>query len=152
MRNPNVIGPAGAAWQSARTFSVSTPHATLALWLLQCPGQHPEYEFWSLGLIHLRPVPGLPEPHQFSQHQCGYEIVLVPLEPGSKPHPDVEWNLTTRNDLQIQFNAPSDSDACKLAEGIVADLLTGRFSPAREKPNSIKKVFRTVANTVVEGD
>ncbi len=81
---PDIFGPAGKAWRydlPALCQKLNCPqNASVAMWLLHCPGAHPLWAFYSLTLMHLRPMPD-ERPTIFYLPNATHEMVLYACAP-----------------------------------------------------------------------
>lgn len=63
------------------------PHSALAQWLVYAPTFSPFWQHYVLGLLHFRPVEGLPEPYK-CYPEAEYEVMIVALDSAYNPSVD----------------------------------------------------------------
>lgn len=116
-------GPVGSAREVHVEWEEGDPpdrHATLGSWFLTCPGQSPAWDHYSLGLIHLRPIPGA-RPPVVRVPGATHELILLALNPERQPREDdpETWHFLTPVNVMEQFTVPSD-DAARELLGLAA--------------------------------
>jgi len=85
MRDPDITGPRGKAWQAPETDEVRRRWpAGRGAWLLHCPGAHPFWSWYVVVGCSLADVPGLPPAHKHSPDMT-HEIQIHALDPDHKP-------------------------------------------------------------------
>ncbi len=126
MRAPDVNGTAGwRAWRSP-TRSAEAP-ASLATYLLHCPGAHFAWSYWWLGLVHLRELPGIP-PAKLHFPEATHELMWAAINPEECPAPDPDappWPYLQPFDLIEQFQVQSDQHAAQIAYAVVRAIVFG---------------------------
>jgi hypothetical protein len=107
------------------------PEGCLKAWLLYRPDAHPWWHYYSVSLIHLRPLPGQPWPkkeHADSTH----EILILALDPEACPEPDSEkpeeFAYLRPANLVHQLRGLTDAAALSIFEAFIA-ALEQRLSP-----------------------
>lgn len=90
--------------------------AALAGWFLEIPQAHPFWTKYLLGVCHLRDIPGAP-PAKKQYPEAEYELMVLALNPESKPSPD---DLSTLKPLLppnvvVQFHGVTDEQAKEIA-------------------------------------
>lgn len=63
--------------------------ATLAAWLLDCPGAHPHWQWYYVGVIHLRPIPGV-RPADIRREGATHEVFVAALLPHDAAQTDAQ--------------------------------------------------------------
>lgn len=122
-------------------------HATVGQWLVEAPGAHPFWWWYCVGVVHLRPVEGMPPP-VIRFPGASHEIMFVALNP-EKPLPDLDdWKGMSPLhpiDLEHQFIVPDDEAARELGELAVRFMLRGN-SPDQD----FRQYWRDVINNTAE--
>src|SRR5689334_7548154 len=116
--NPQIDGRAGQAWRIAIDDATRAKWpATCDSWLLHAPGAHPLWQFYLVGLISLRDVPGL-EPAKKRHPSMTHELHVVALDPDHNQAYDPSDFDTCSSprwlhplNLAEQFEIGSDRDA-----------------------------------------
>lgn len=134
MREPDKRGGfverlTGKQWAAWRVPQDSSP-ASIGCWLLYCPGVHAMWSYWVLGLVHLRPVEGVPDALKHYP-DAEYELHSVALAPDYKPDPDrpAEFQRLTPIDFAHQFHGVTDEQARDMLERFVDLVMVGRIAP-----------------------
>lgn len=102
--------------------------ASVASWLLRCPGQSPAWEHYALDVVHLREVPGAPAP-VVSVPGATHEVILAALDPELQPEPTnpVKWSRLHPLNAVEQVQLPDDDAAVGLlamcAQAVVDGIL-----------------------------
>lgn len=130
IREPDFEGPAGRAWRvrpETGDERVSADHeATLCAWVLHLPNQgqpgySPAWEHYLLGVIHLRPIRGVPPP-TLKTPDMGYEMVLAAMDPQSHPgpvDPDKDWPFHQLQPLNFAIQWGTDAMTDEKASEVV---------------------------------
>ena len=137
MRSPDLDGPAGRAWRLrdvAEGEGLPDWQGTVALWLVEAPGRHPFWSWWSMAAIHLRPIPGT-KPAHVGREGATHEFLWAALDPArSPPLAQLEGKLEplpwlTPFDLVHQVVGISDLQAGSVLVDAVRAVVTGGASP-----------------------
>jgi hypothetical protein len=133
---PTLSGAFGRAWRWER-FTGRTPDqaATLALWVLNCPGAHPFWSWWVVSVIHLREISGV-RPATITRPGATHELIVGALNP-DKPVPDPRdtdprVQFLTPIDVIEQFEVRSDVEAALICELGVRCCCAGELSPDQD--------------------
>lgn len=125
--------------------------ATLKAWLLHLPKQHPVWDRYMLGVIHLRSIEGVEAPYKYAAN-AEHEILLCALDPHAKPSAnDVETLIPlTPINYTVQFAGLTDDQAVKLGSTLATAFIEGGFSA---EPQGIvgaeKHFYRKVQSYVI---
>lgn len=131
MKSRTLTGPYGQAW----TFDLDVlnkgmpANPMLDVWAIKVPWANPSWDTYVLHLIHLRPVPGMPEV-RFYLPGATHEISLYAMQPGYRFQAHVNpggKNLTSVNFVG-QF-ITHDLTAIAKVEACVMEILNGDLSP-----------------------
>jgi hypothetical protein len=153
MRTPDFSGVAGwRAWTVKNTLAKPDHAASVASYLLFCPGAHPLWSYWNLGVVHLRPLPGV-RPAIITRPGATHEILMAALDPDTTPDPDdvgEGWPWLRPFDLVEQFQVPGDEYARQLARLMVEMIMHGN-SPDSDYRRSWQNVVQATAAHYREG-
>jgi hypothetical protein len=132
MRGADLVGSCGRAW----LLKPEKPNpSTLCSWLVNRPGAHPCWEWWLVGLITLKDIPGI-RPARKSCPESEYELMIYAIDPGtcSSPEPDDPNGYPPLLPLDVveQFHGISEVDAKHLTELVVQTIVSGRISPDQD--------------------
>lgn len=124
-------GPFGTAVECRCTLEPDDPPGlagTVAMWLLDCPGQSPAWSHYSLSVVHLRPIPGA-DPAEVTVPGATHQFALVALNPDYTHDPldPYTWARLTPHNLEEQVEVPDDEGAWRLALGCVHEVVNGRL-------------------------
>lgn len=99
-----IDGPYGTARNvTAAVEAVATsPHASVAVFRLECPGQSPAWSSYMLAVYHLRPVEGLRAP-TITEESATHELLLVALDPDRSAGPP-PWPWMTPINAVVQVD------------------------------------------------
>lgn len=131
-RTPDFTGPRG--WAAWRSTVLPTPTATVAQYLLYCPGAHLGWSYWGAGIIHLRDIAGL-NPAVITRPDATHEVIFWSINPQACPTPDPDaptWPYLMPFDLVEQFTALGDESAVEVLRQMVALIMTGTMSPDQD--------------------
>lgn len=107
--------------------------ATVATWLLHCPGAHAFWSYWWIYLIHLRPIEGERKPAVIVVPGAGWEMTSFAQDPAVPPDPDdAEQTMAFLSpvDWQVQFGeVKTDREAERVALAVVNAIMSGKVSP-----------------------
>lgn len=99
--------------------------------LIRCPKAHPAWEYWVVGLIHLRDEPGV-APSLKLYPEATHEILAVALDPAA-PLPSLEdfdgYKYLTPIDQSVQFHVPTDAHAAHVFMRMLELCCEGFMSP-----------------------
>jgi hypothetical protein len=127
-------GPCGRAWLLQPEEAPSPQQeATLSTWLVNCPFRHPFWEWWTVTVVHLRDVEGLPSAER-AYPEAEYEFQIRTLDPEESPTPDPDlvdegWEYLDPPDVIEQFHGIGDHQAQALCSMAIQEILNGRVSP-----------------------
>jgi hypothetical protein len=153
---------AGEAWQVALQplGQRGRPDydATVGFWIVKAPQSHPLWWWYSLSIIHLRPVNGVREAY-VSTPDSTHELLLLALSPEC-PVPDLY--AIERNDysslrhlvpanLAEQFQVANDAEAHRLGELAVSAIVNGLISPDTDYRSHWKHAIAETARHFREG-
>ena len=136
MRAPDIHGPVGYIWEVPMELPGGRGKpdwdASLACWLLRSPHFHPAWTWWSMSLIHLRPLPNV-KPPVIRMQGATHEFLVMSCDP-SGGEPDVDDiskapKLLTPPDVEQQFIAESDAQALEGIRKLLGEVVKGRLSP-----------------------
>lgn len=130
MREPDETGAGNwKAWRSRFSDHKNYP-ANLDLWLLYCPGAHLAWDYHSVTVVHLRPIPNYPPP-QLTRPDISHEFGCIAINrQGGTPDPDLPpWNFLTPPNWIHQVSGITDDTAKQIAFLIVKQIMTGQVSP-----------------------
>lgn len=134
MRDADLIGSCGRAWLLNPEQAKSNP-ATLCGWLVNRPGAHPHWQWWLVGLITLRDIPGI-QPARKNYPEAEYELYIYSIDPStcSSPEPDSPEGYPPLLPLDVlhQFHGLSEKTAKHLTEIMVQNIVAGRISPDQD--------------------
>jgi hypothetical protein len=132
--SPNISGDAGRAWAVDLSQALDKrpeSAAVVACWLLRMPKAHPFWRWWSVAVIHLRPIPNT-EPLVIEAPGNTHELMIATFDPGHEP-PDPRRcgpaHYLIPCDVSEQFTVPSDVQAAQLGRDAVTACCAGRMSP-----------------------
>lgn len=121
------------AWKqnmkAALALQGTKPHAGLMGWVVFAPWAHAFWHYYFIYLVHLRPLPGVPEPKLLAEGMT-HEIGVLAMDPHKVP--DLVNPLAQRlspANFVGQFKASTDIDAIAKAERCVKDILDLELSP-----------------------
>lgn len=101
---------------------------------MNVPGAHAFWSWWTVTLVHLREVPGVPPPH-LKYPEAEYEFTIFSINPEACPEPDpdaVGHPILTPPDVVEQFHGVSDEDAERICLGAVQAIVNGHISPDQD--------------------
>jgi hypothetical protein len=123
----NVADAPATLW-CAWTVAQCTP-ASLASWLLFCPGLHAVFEYWFLSLLATRKMVG--GPRTTGKPPPDYEVVVYALDADMTPDPDViaTFRLLSPCDQFHAFSGCDDAAAIAFTDTLVELAVAGRLPP-----------------------
>lgn len=127
--------------------------ATIAGWLVYCPGAHAAWSWWWLTLMHLRPIEGV-KPAVLEYPEATFEIGSIAQQPNVQPDP--ERGLETFAplipiDWMAQFHGVSDADAVRVLAAVVRAIMSGDVSPDYDFRSFWKRTIPATARCFAEG-
>lgn len=158
MREPNHQTSLGRAWLLDISKAPERPSkaATVVSWLLNVPGAHPFWAYWTITVISLRDLPGVP-PANKKYPEAEYEFMILAVNPEACPEPDpavVELEghpYLEPVDVIEQYHGISDADSVRLAEGAVHAILAGHVSPDQDYRRAWKALIAGTVQHFSEG-
>lgn len=100
--------------------------ATVAAWVLDCPRQSPAWRYYTLAVIHLRPIEGESRPANIRIPHATHEVLLIALANEEPPEPDANtWQHLRPINLMEQVQLPDDEAAVELCRLVVEAVLAG---------------------------
>lgn len=131
-RPPDLTGPAGSAWKLPVT---ADKPASIGGYLVNCPGQHPFWSWWLVGMCSLRDIPGVPPAH-LKYAGAEYEFQIGSINPNACPEPDPDagtpFPLLRPLDAVIQYHGPTDEGAAAILDDAIAAMLSGEIGPDQD--------------------
>jgi hypothetical protein len=134
MRGPDIQGAGRwAAWQVALPpigqRETRRQDATLAMWLVHCPGAHVFWSYWWIGLVHLRPIEG-EDPAALQFNGATHELMCLAQDPATSPDPDDARSIRVLHPLDwaVQFEA-TDAIGERVLDAVVRAIMSGDVSP-----------------------
>lgn len=117
--------------------------ATVALWMLDCPGQSPAWRHYLLSVVHLRPVDDLP-PAAVTVPGATHELIVCALDPMANPRPLLpgSWVRLTPTNVVEQVQLPDDETASVLADLAARAVVDGTL-PAEPPLAGAREPWRT---------
>jgi hypothetical protein len=132
------------------------PNATLVTYYVNVPWANALWTSYEVGVMHMRPVPGLPDP-KISLSGATHEVFVFALKDGPF-HPCRGGARLTSQNYGGQFVTTSDAEAVEFIEKAVQDCVNGDLSPdtdytqhwiARFGSSNIKGDPATAGQTIV---
>lgn len=136
MRDPDFTGAAARAWRIKKPDAGPLAwQASIVMHLINAPGIHAFWSWWSIGVVHLRDIPGV-EP-AFKQYPTAeYELLVMSLNPEhGAPDPDNPeggYSFLDPPDVVLQFHGINDGDAERICELAVQAVCDGILSPDQD--------------------
>lgn len=127
-----LTGPAGTATEVLADLEPDDRpdhQGTVASWFVHAPGQSLAWHHYSLGVVHLRPIPGQSHPPYINVAGATHEVFLLALNLALNPVADNPrtWRHLTPINVCEQVHLPTDELAAELgylaAEAIVEGML-----------------------------
>lgn len=145
MREADILGKGGKAWKNVSVPSPRWP-ATLTHWLVNAPGRHAFWEYWTVSAVHLRPYEG-GRAAVLKYPKAEHELLVMALEPGKELNPDGDdFPYMFPPDLVFQFDGLGDEGAAKLVEGYVRQIVEGGLTPDSDARNWWQRTLQNVAS------
>ncbi len=153
MRSADLVGACGRAWLLKPKLEKPNP-STLCSWLVNRPGAHPYWEWWLVGLITLKDLPGI-RPARKSYPEAEHELMIYTIDPTTcaSPEPDDPNGYPPLLPLDVveQFHGISEVDAKRLTEMVVQTIVSGRISPNQDFRRIWKEVIAGTVQHLREG-
>lgn len=149
-------GAGGQAWElMPEKPAVKDHEASISAWLINVPGAHPFWSWWSVGMIHLRDIPGVP-PANKRYPEAEYEFMIYTIDPNRCPHPDPDkaaegYPHLIPFDVSEQFHGVSDQDAARICEGAVRAIVAGYISPDQDYRMAWRRLLHGTIKHFQEG-
>lgn len=130
VRKPDYLGTHGEGWDVPIDL-VKWP-AALYCGLIYAPQAHPFWQYHTLHVVHLRPLPGQP-PAKKRSPSMEYELAVLANNP-EKPRPDPDnavgsFFYLEPPDLVEQFNGVTDEQAARIGRACVRACMDGTLIP-----------------------
>ena len=158
MREPDFVGV--GAW---RAWACNLPpmgqrgmpdrDATIASWLLFCPGAHAAWSYWYVSLCHLRPIEGA-RPAHIAKEGNGWEMLCYAQHPDHEPDPDdvKTVHYMTPVDWVVQFGEVRDDlEAVIVALSVVTLIMRSSVSPDQDFRRLWAEAIPKIAHRVAIG-
>ena len=118
----------------------------MSCWFLECPGQSPAWSHYTMNVIHLRDIDGVPPAH-IRVLGATHELILIALDPDR--HPKVlklsSWRPLRPLNVQEQIRLPDDRSAREMAEKAAQAVVNGLL-PAEPPLAGTVEPWRTSLN------
>lgn len=137
-RAPDLEGPAGRAWKVDRgARDDGKANASVEGWILNLPRANPVglWSWFSVELVHLRPVEGVP-PATVTVEGATHELLALARKSGNGCDPDdpTTWGGVLRPfDLVRQFRVEGDEAAVEVLRGMVEGYVRGQVVPDSDR-------------------
>lgn len=127
----------------------------ISSWLVNMPGAHAFWAYWTLSIVSLRDFPGVP-PANKRYPEAEYEFMIMAINPEACPNPDPDlvadgYPWLEPLDVVEQFHGISEMDCRRLAEGAVKTILSGKISPDQDYRSAWKALIAGTVQHLVEG-
>jgi hypothetical protein len=149
VRDPDLKGVGGRAWNLPLVSRVADHDACLGLWLVHSPPSHPFWPWKLVSVIHLRDIPGV-KPALKRYPEAEYEFMIMAINPETCPNPDPEdyrhgYPLLEPPDVVEQFHVKNnDHDAKRILEACISGIMSGSILPDEDYRSRWKE---TIAGT-----
>lgn len=158
MREPDQQSQHARAWNLDITKAPEGPgkEAGITCWLINVPGAHAFWAYWTITVISLKDLPGVP-PAKKQYPEAEYEFIIMAIDPERCPNPDPDriivdgYPWLTPLDVVEQFHGISEVDCRRLAEGAVQAILSGRISPDQDFRSAWKGLIAGTVQHFIEG-
>lgn len=154
-----VTGARGTA-EPCPLDGVPDSSATVAVWLLTCPGRHPVWSQWALSAVTLAPVDGYP-PAKITVEGATHELLLFAIEPQIVVDPNARlWeprdvgefakHMLTPVNIVEQVRLGSDEQARELTSLLAQAVAHGVLDPeTADSPERTRRYWSsTIARTI----
>lgn len=158
MREPDQQSAYARAWNLDLSKVPDRPEkaAMISSWLVNMPGAHAFWSYWTISIVSLRDLPGV-KPAQRRYPEAEYEFMILAINPETCPAPDPDdivvngYPWLTPVDVLEQFHGISEMDCRRLAEGAVQAILSGTVSPDQDYRPVWKSLITGTVRHFVEG-
>jgi hypothetical protein len=157
MRAPDQQTGNGRAWNLDLTrIPEGQKHATVASWLVNVPGAHPFWAYWTITVVTLKDLPGVP-PAKKRYPEAEYEFMILAIDPERCPEPDPDkiiiegYPHLSPIDVIEQFHGISEADAGRLVDGAVRAVLSGHVSPDQDFRPAWRNLIAGTVQHFIEG-
>lgn len=156
MREPDIEGVAGKAWEVVRPPGGPPAwQGGVASWVMNVPGAHPFWSWWTLNAVHLRPIEGV-RPAFLRFPEATHEFLICALDPASYPPPvDVEpetcFAILQPIDLVHQVSGLDDGQAARVAALMMRAIVDGRMSPDQDYRSAWRRLIDGTAEHLRAG-
>jgi hypothetical protein len=153
MRDPDTTGPCGRAWLY-RASPDAKPHASISQWLVNRPGAHPYWQWWTVSVVHLRDLPGL-KPAKKHYPEAEYEFMIFSIDPEQRPDPEPDdprgYPHLVPLDVVVQFHGVTDRDAERICQSAISAIMNGLLSPDQDYRQAWKESIRATVSHFAAG-
>jgi hypothetical protein len=131
VRKADKVGAVASAW----VIDAKDHPTTVASWLINHPSAHPLWNQWTVGLLTLRSVEGVP-PAKLDYPEAEFELLVIaqnPDYPISNPTAG-EFQLAPLHPIDVdkQFHGVNDEVAAHIVELLVDAVVEGSISPDQD--------------------
>lgn len=149
-----IEGPYGTAARVPRE-NISAPHpATLDCWIINAPSYHPLWSQYTLTVITLADVPGVP-PAKKRTPEMTHELMVMALNPEHGPYEAEQvgegtLHLLRPGNVAEQFTG-TDEQATELAALAAEAVVHGRLNPETgDAPDRIRREWSEAVHDTLE--
>lgn len=157
---PEISTTNGRAWRLSMLPIGQRPSpdqdGTVAGWIVHCPKSHPFWDHYILSVIHLRPIPNVPEPKRVREGTT-HEISFVALNP-EHPLPTsllvdstFQIRFLTPVDLIHQFDVADDVIAAEILDTCVSAMLFDGLMPDQDFRHTWHQLIDAIAQRYKDG-
>ena len=127
----------------------------MSTWLVNRPGAHPWWEWWTVTVVCLRDVKGLPAATR-SYPEAAYEFQILTLNPEEFPNPDPDmvndgFTYLEPPDVIEQFHGITDGQAEQLCSFAIRAIVEGDISPDEDFQEEWRALVREKVNEIRDG-
>ncbi len=144
---PTVTGSHGRAWRVDlalfRSMGTQAADAGIAQWVVEAPAAHPFWHSYFVSLIHLRPIPGTPDPLIYDA-RATHELVIMALDPDQPRYPQMMgggWRWLEPANFAAQLIEPSDATADAQVSAAVEAIVAGTLNPDTDALAQWRELF-----------
>lgn len=152
MREPDLSGKVAKAWHSQVKPVRPEQEANISSWLINGPF-HPAWDWWMVGAVHLRDIPGTPPAHK-RYPEATHEIMIASIDPDCcPPDPDEIEKLSFLRplDLVYQFDGMSDEAVAEVVKLCVVSIAEGIISPDEDFRSTWELILEKTVSHYKEG-
>lgn len=152
-------GPFADAWAvklpDADAHTMPDQAASLQAWLIYAPASHPHWQWYFIGLVYLRDIPGVAPAH-LAYPDATHELLCAALDP-DEPIPDPDkWRSTPLRmlhpiDQVHQFDVPTDEHAMRLGDLVVIAVCKGVLIPDQDHRAAWQVAVSATAEHIRQG-